>query len=270
MKAALPDLQRFRGNLESNRSIYFLSVFPPKPFLVLVKGSFRLTIACFSPAAVAKFFSASCVPGATTEQKLCRQCKGDAKTKCLRTAPYSGYSGAFQWVKVIFCYTRDCCAVIRGPDEVECIELGLLVIKDPISNNWQAVSRSWKKELCCLILHRPNANATYPCGNSNWVSWALLLCHYIYLPASTAFLGRLLLCGCSLCQSNLLKQETGSRDVCCFLFVLTFLRFRLTYRCLKDGKGDVAFVKHTTVQGRPANHLFLLSIQPVASTPSWD
>uniref|UniRef100_A0A493TNX2 Ovotransferrin n=1 Tax=Anas platyrhynchos platyrhynchos TaxID=8840 RepID=A0A493TNX2_ANAPP len=49
--------------------------------------------------AVAKFFSASCVPGATTEQKLCRQCKGDAKTKCLRNAPYSGYSGAFQCLK---------------------------------------------------------------------------------------------------------------------------------------------------------------------------
>uniref|UniRef100_A0A8C2SN26 Ovotransferrin n=1 Tax=Coturnix japonica TaxID=93934 RepID=A0A8C2SN26_COTJA len=45
--------------------------------------------------AVAKFFSASCVPGATTEQKLCRQCKGDPKTKCARNAPYSGYSGAF-------------------------------------------------------------------------------------------------------------------------------------------------------------------------------
>ncbi|NXK44296.1 TRFE protein, partial [Chauna torquata] len=49
--------------------------------------------------AVAKFFSASCVPGATTEQKLCRQCKGDPKTKCSRTAPYSGYSGAFQCLK---------------------------------------------------------------------------------------------------------------------------------------------------------------------------
>lgn len=83
----------------------------------------------------------------------------------------------------------------------------------------------------------------------------------LYLPpCQHSFLGRLLLCGCSLCQSNLLKQEAGSRDVCCFLFVLTFLWFPLTYRCLKDGKGDVAFVKHTTVQGRPANHLFLLSI----------
>uniref|UniRef100_A0A8C2SMV6 Ovotransferrin n=1 Tax=Coturnix japonica TaxID=93934 RepID=A0A8C2SMV6_COTJA len=50
-------------------------------------------------SAVAKFFSASCVPGATTEQKLCRQCKGDPKTKCARNAPYSGYSGAFQCLK---------------------------------------------------------------------------------------------------------------------------------------------------------------------------
>ncbi|NXX22697.1 TRFE protein, partial [Podargus strigoides] len=49
--------------------------------------------------AVANFFSASCVPGATTEPKLCRQCKGDAKTKCSRTGPYSGYSGAFQCLK---------------------------------------------------------------------------------------------------------------------------------------------------------------------------
>ncbi|XP_010138359.1 PREDICTED: ovotransferrin-like [Buceros rhinoceros silvestris] len=49
--------------------------------------------------AVANFFSASCVPGATTEQKLCRQCKGDSKTKCSRTSPYSGYSGAFQCLK---------------------------------------------------------------------------------------------------------------------------------------------------------------------------
>lgn len=49
--------------------------------------------------AVAKFFSASCVPGATIEQKLCRQCKGDPKTKCARNAPYSGYSGAFHCLK---------------------------------------------------------------------------------------------------------------------------------------------------------------------------
>ncbi|NXJ12854.1 TRFE protein, partial [Odontophorus gujanensis] len=46
--------------------------------------------------AVAKFFSASCVPGATTEPKLCRQCKGTPENKCARNAPYSGYSGAFQ------------------------------------------------------------------------------------------------------------------------------------------------------------------------------
>ncbi|XP_062439087.1 ovotransferrin-like [Rhea pennata] len=47
---------------------------------------------------VAKFFSASCVPGAT-EKNLCRQCKGDPKTKCARAAPYSGYSGAFHCLK---------------------------------------------------------------------------------------------------------------------------------------------------------------------------
>ncbi|NXV22793.1 TRFE protein, partial [Cepphus grylle] len=49
--------------------------------------------------AVANFFSASCVPGATTVQKLCRQCKGDSKSKCSRTGPYSGYSGAFHCLK---------------------------------------------------------------------------------------------------------------------------------------------------------------------------
>uniref|UniRef100_A0A8C3KDA6 Ovotransferrin n=1 Tax=Calidris pygmaea TaxID=425635 RepID=A0A8C3KDA6_9CHAR len=49
--------------------------------------------------AVARFFSGSCVPGATAEPKLCQQCKGDSKTKCSRTAPYSGYSGAFQCLK---------------------------------------------------------------------------------------------------------------------------------------------------------------------------
>ncbi|NXV51890.1 TRFE protein, partial [Uria aalge] len=49
--------------------------------------------------AVANFFSASCVPGATTEQKLCRQCKGDSKSRCSRTGPYSGYSGAFHCLK---------------------------------------------------------------------------------------------------------------------------------------------------------------------------
>ncbi|NWX15712.1 TRFE protein, partial [Aegotheles bennettii] len=49
--------------------------------------------------AVANFFSASCVPGATTEPKLCRQCKGDPKTKCSRSGPYSGYSGALDCLK---------------------------------------------------------------------------------------------------------------------------------------------------------------------------
>ncbi|NWH73539.1 TRFE protein, partial [Piaya cayana] len=58
-----------------------------------------LTFASFSSIAVANFFSASCVPGATSEAKLCRQCKGDSKNKCSRTGPYSGYSGAFQCLK---------------------------------------------------------------------------------------------------------------------------------------------------------------------------
>ncbi|NXS58092.1 TRFE protein, partial [Brachypteracias leptosomus] len=49
--------------------------------------------------AVANFFSASCVPGATTEQSLCRQCQGDPKSRCSRTGPYSGYSGAFHCLK---------------------------------------------------------------------------------------------------------------------------------------------------------------------------
>uniref|UniRef100_A0A8C6ZQ99 Ovotransferrin n=1 Tax=Nothoprocta perdicaria TaxID=30464 RepID=A0A8C6ZQ99_NOTPE len=42
----------------------------------------------------AKFFTGSCVPGAT-EKGLCRQCKGDPKTKCGRSSLYAGYSGAF-------------------------------------------------------------------------------------------------------------------------------------------------------------------------------
>ncbi|NXD16844.1 TRFE protein, partial [Nothocercus nigrocapillus] len=46
----------------------------------------------------AKFFLASCVPGAT-EKNLCRQCKGDPKTKCGRSSLYSGYSGAFLCLK---------------------------------------------------------------------------------------------------------------------------------------------------------------------------
>nr|CAH10347.1 iron binding protein [Struthio camelus] len=47
---------------------------------------------------VAKFFSASCVPGAT-EKNLCSKCKGDPKTKCAHTALYAGYSGAFLCLK---------------------------------------------------------------------------------------------------------------------------------------------------------------------------
>lgn len=95
MKPMLPCLLwRSRGGSQSSRVTDILYAYPP--FQLFVKVNFRLTIASFSSIAVANFFSASCVPGATTEQKLCRQCKGDSKTKCSRTGPYSGYSGAFQ------------------------------------------------------------------------------------------------------------------------------------------------------------------------------
>uniref|UniRef100_A0A8C3UFJ5 Ovotransferrin n=1 Tax=Catharus ustulatus TaxID=91951 RepID=A0A8C3UFJ5_CATUS len=66
---------------------------------VIPIGTLIRPIPSSSSAAVANFFSASCVPGATTEPKLYRQCKGDAKTKMSRTGPYSGYSGAFQCLK---------------------------------------------------------------------------------------------------------------------------------------------------------------------------
>uniref|UniRef100_A0A8D0G642 Lactotransferrin n=1 Tax=Sphenodon punctatus TaxID=8508 RepID=A0A8D0G642_SPHPU len=48
--------------------------------------------------AVARFFSASCVPGAS-EPNLCRLCTGKGTDKCSRSEPYSGYSGAFKCLK---------------------------------------------------------------------------------------------------------------------------------------------------------------------------
>ncbi|KAF7243260.1 Ovotransferrin [Varanus komodoensis] len=47
--------------------------------------------------AVARFFSASCVPGAPKEEpNLCRLCAGTGSEKCSRNDPFAGYSGAFE------------------------------------------------------------------------------------------------------------------------------------------------------------------------------
>lgn len=50
--------------------------------------------------AVAKFFSASCVPCADGKQypNLCRLCAGTEENKCACSSqePYFGYSGAFK------------------------------------------------------------------------------------------------------------------------------------------------------------------------------
>nr|CAK18222.1 transferrin [Chamaeleo chamaeleon] len=48
--------------------------------------------------AVASFFSASCVPGAS-EPNLCALCAGKGQEKCSRNDPYSGYSGALECLK---------------------------------------------------------------------------------------------------------------------------------------------------------------------------
>lgn len=60
---------------------------------------------------------------------------------------FSEWKLFFLWGNILalthasLCYTREGCVVIRGPEETEFIEqLGVLIIKDPISNNHQAAS----------------------------------------------------------------------------------------------------------------------------------
>ncbi|XP_036412089.1 transferrin-a [Colossoma macropomum] len=73
--------------------------------------------------AVAEFFSASCVPGATKGSKLCKLCKGD----CSRShkEPYYDYEGAFQCLKdgagdVAFVKHLTVPAALKGQYELLC------------------------------------------------------------------------------------------------------------------------------------------------------
>ncbi|XP_036412088.1 serotransferrin-2-like [Colossoma macropomum] len=73
--------------------------------------------------AVAEFFSASCVPGATKGSKLCHLCKGD----CSRShkEPYYDYEGAFQCLKdgagdVAFVRHLTVPAALKGQYELLC------------------------------------------------------------------------------------------------------------------------------------------------------
>ncbi|XP_014452406.2 ovotransferrin-like isoform X1 [Alligator mississippiensis] len=80
--------------------------------------------------AVARFFSASCVPGAPpNEPSLCFLCKGTGPEKCSSNGPYSGYSGAFQCL-------RD------GAGEVAFVRHTTVLENDPNGRN--------KYELLCL------------------------------------------------------------------------------------------------------------------------
>ena len=75
--------------------------------------------------AVARFFSASCVPGAT-ESKLCLLCRGTGQNKCTRNDPYSGYSGAMDCLKSgagEVAFVKDATVLALSPEERDQYEL---------------------------------------------------------------------------------------------------------------------------------------------------
>nr|CAK18226.1 transferrin [Pogona vitticeps] len=75
--------------------------------------------------AVARFFSASCVPGAS-EPTLCRLCAGKGQEKCTRNDPFSGYSGAFNCLKSgagDVAFVKDATVLALSPEEREQYEL---------------------------------------------------------------------------------------------------------------------------------------------------